>query len=261
MWVGWVEQEAMRKPGTPTGGQLPVFALDVVDHHRAGPGQQRRHDQPDAFAGARRRESHDMLRPVMTQVLVLKLTKEHARRPEQPGLSDLPLQGPARGPIGRHQPALPRAPQRTDHRRRAAHEAGCPCQHARLVEHLGRIGLKEIPPLEQLPRLINRPAGEDEPWRSELRLIAQHVRAPLCRRPHAQNDDGEHNSDLADQEFGGGHGKGLRSSIRQTEQVSRAWPECVIALMYDELRPNSVIFKQQHNYETKYLFEIAYQLK
>jgi hypothetical protein len=48
---------------------------------------------------------------------------------------------------------------------------------------------------------------------------------------------------------------------RQTEQVSRASLESVIAFMYDELRPTSVIFKQQHNYETKYLFEIAYQLK
>ena len=70
-----------RKPAV----SCPVLALDVVDDGRARPGQQRRHDQADALAGARRREAQHMLRSVMAEIVALELAEHDAIRAEQPG--------------------------------------------------------------------------------------------------------------------------------------------------------------------------------
>src|ERR1700730_3515411 len=43
--VGWIEQQAMREPRAPSGGQLPVLALDVVDDGRTRPRKGGRQDQ------------------------------------------------------------------------------------------------------------------------------------------------------------------------------------------------------------------------
>ena len=74
----------MREAAAPAGRELPVFALDVVDDDALRPGQQRRDDKPDAFAGARRRERHDVLGAVMAQIFASELAEKHARRTEQP---------------------------------------------------------------------------------------------------------------------------------------------------------------------------------
>src|ERR1700753_2955538 len=62
--VGWIEQQNGPKPRTPTGGQLEVLALDVVDDRRVRPRQEGRDDKADAFAGPRRRKAQHMLRTI-----------------------------------------------------------------------------------------------------------------------------------------------------------------------------------------------------
>ena len=36
-WIGRIKQQAVRELGTPTCGQLPVFAFDIVDDRTSGP--------------------------------------------------------------------------------------------------------------------------------------------------------------------------------------------------------------------------------
>ena len=72
-------------PRAKAGGELPVLALDVVDDGRAGPGQQRRHDQADALAATRRREAQHMLGPVMAQIVALVAAEHDAVGSEQAG--------------------------------------------------------------------------------------------------------------------------------------------------------------------------------
>src|SRR3546814_9755255 len=73
----------MREARAPAGGALPVFALDVVDDGRRGPGQQRRHHQTDTFARARGREGQDVFRAFVAQVLAAVLAEENAGRLRQ----------------------------------------------------------------------------------------------------------------------------------------------------------------------------------
>ena len=67
--VGRIEQQHAAEARAPAGGQRPVLALDVVDDRRARPGQQRRHDEADALAGPRRRETQHMLRAVVAKIV------------------------------------------------------------------------------------------------------------------------------------------------------------------------------------------------
>jgi hypothetical protein len=66
--IGGIEQQAVRGPGAPAGGQLPVLTLDVVDDGRPGPGQERGEDEAHALAGPGRRHRQDMLGAVVAQV-------------------------------------------------------------------------------------------------------------------------------------------------------------------------------------------------
>src|SRR3546814_939578 len=67
----------MRKARPPSRRQRPVLPLDVVDNDAAGPGQQRGNDKPNALAAPCRGKGHDMLRPVMAQILAAVAPKEH----------------------------------------------------------------------------------------------------------------------------------------------------------------------------------------
>ncbi len=75
--IGRIEQ-AMGELRAPSGGQRPVFSFDIVNHRRLWPRQQRGHHQVDAFAGSRRRERHDVLRTVVTQIGFRHQTEEDA---------------------------------------------------------------------------------------------------------------------------------------------------------------------------------------
>ncbi len=66
--VGRIEQQAMREARAPASGELPVFALDVMHHARARPGQQRGYDQPHALARTGRGDCHDVFGAIMAQI-------------------------------------------------------------------------------------------------------------------------------------------------------------------------------------------------
>src|SRR3546814_19331080 len=89
------------------------------------PGQQGRHDQPDAFAAARGRERHDMLRAIMAQIILAHLAKEDTGTSDQAGALQLARAGPTRGAVSRDPLRLPRPPDRTEHSRtRTPHAPG-----------------------------------------------------------------------------------------------------------------------------------------
>src|SRR3546814_6585754 len=75
-WIGGIEQQRMTEARSPSGRQLPVLALDVVDDRRAGPAQQRRDNEPDALTAAGRGKSHDMLGAVVAQIRSEEHTSE-----------------------------------------------------------------------------------------------------------------------------------------------------------------------------------------
>ncbi len=97
--VGRIEQQHAAMPGTEAGGELPVLALDVVDDRRAGPGQERWHDQADALAGTGWCETQHMLGSVMTKVGLVEFAEHHAVRAEKPGRLHLSAVGPASGTV------------------------------------------------------------------------------------------------------------------------------------------------------------------
>src|SRR3546814_15428978 len=90
----------MREARAPAGGDLPVFALDVVDDGRRGPGQQSRHHQTDTFARARGREGQDVFRAFVAQVLGAGLAEENAGRVRQ-GRREKGIRGSQAGRAGR----------------------------------------------------------------------------------------------------------------------------------------------------------------
>ncbi len=203
--VGRVEQQTVREARAPTRGQRPVLALDVVDDGRAEPGQQRGHHEADTLARPRRRESHHVLRARMAQivaVLARRPSEEDAFGLRQPGVIDLFMRGPARRAVGRDTSRRPRAPDgRRDGGARGEQTARRRDRPA-TQKDARRIGIEEVPPLEQLPRLVDRNARDAEPWRSEPRLVAQCSSSPLRGRPDAAQCDAEHHDDLSKQDAG-----------------------------------------------------------
>jgi hypothetical protein len=64
--------------GAEAGGELPVLTFNVVDDGRPRPSQQRRYDEADTLAGARRRKAQHMLRSVMAKIGALVPAEHHA---------------------------------------------------------------------------------------------------------------------------------------------------------------------------------------
>ncbi len=157
----------MREARAPAGGDLPVLALDVVDDGRGRPGKQRRHHQTDAFARARGRKGQDVFRAFVAQVLAIVLAEEHPGRLCEAGSTNVLRVRPACRAVGRNQPRLARAPDRHtdgDHHRQQAAAAR---DGAAGIEHAGRVGIEEEPPLEQFPRVVDRRAKKIEPGRAK----------------------------------------------------------------------------------------------
>ena len=184
--IGRVEQQAMRGARAPASGQGPVLALDVVDHGRARPRKQRRHHQADTLAGSPGREGHHMLGAFVAQVVAIFTAQENAGRAGQPGAADFNGQRPACRAVGRDQLGLPGAPHRHGDGQRGAGEAAARCDGAAAQEDVGRIGIEEVPPLEQPPRVIDGRAIQVEPRRTEAHLIPQCRRRPLRGAPQSQ---------------------------------------------------------------------------
>src|SRR3546814_6617155 len=83
--VGRVEQQHAAVTRPKAGGELVILALDVVNDHRAGPSQQRRHNQADALARPRRGEAQHVLRAIMPKVMPLVSAEHHAVIGKQTG--------------------------------------------------------------------------------------------------------------------------------------------------------------------------------
>src|SRR3546814_8350710 len=109
--------------------------------------------------------------------------EKDAGSPEEPGVIDLTLVRPAGGAIGGDEPVLARAPQRADDGRGAPHDAAGAGQHAGPIEDIRSVCVVVVPPLEQLPRLIDRRAERHRPGLAELDLVAELGGGPLRRRP------------------------------------------------------------------------------
>ena len=151
-----VEQQAVRETRAPAGRQLPVLTLDVVDDGRAGPGQQRGHHQADTLARTCGRKREYVLRPVMAQVLLTMLAKEHSAGAVQPGTPNVIGRGPSCGTVGGDQPRLPRAPDRHAHRNAHRSQAAATRDRTAHVEDIGCVGIEEEPPFEQAPGVVDR---------------------------------------------------------------------------------------------------------
>src|SRR3546814_15295322 len=62
-----------------------------------------------------------------------------------------------------------------------------------------RIGVEKEPPLEQLPRVVDRRAKEIEPRRAKTYLITKGRSCPLCGAPHSGDHDAEYHGNLTEQ--------------------------------------------------------------
>ena len=150
--IGRVEQKAVRESRPPTGRQVPILALDVVNHGRRCPGQQGRQHQTNALARARRSKAHHMLWTIMAEIVVVEAAEEDALCPEQAGVNDLLWRRPPRRAVGRDQLILPRAPDGIDNRKQRSRNSSARGYSAGALEHLGRVSLISKPPLKQPPR-------------------------------------------------------------------------------------------------------------
>ena len=185
------------------------------------PGQKRWDNESDTLARTRRRETHDMLRPVMPQIAPLHRPKEYARGIEQPCLLDLCLRRPARRAVGGDQPVLSRPPERPgDGDDNAEHAAGSRYRAGPVEDRWG-IGLVGVPPLEQAPGQIDRIGPKLKPGRTEPRLMPKLSSRPLRREPDHADHDREYSDDMADKELGWSHRSlavlGTRSPVKSAK--------------------------------------------
>jgi hypothetical protein len=90
-----------------------------------------------------------MFRPFMSEVLVVVLAEEDARREGQSSFADVDGIGPACRAIGRDQPRLPRAPDRHGDGDQQSEQTAATRNRTACVEDVRRVGIEEEPPLEQ----------------------------------------------------------------------------------------------------------------
>ena len=107
--------------------------------------------QAHALARAGRSKAHDMFGAVMAEIGAAHAAKKHTLRLEQAGAGDFLDGRPARRAIGGDQLVLPRATDRVHNRKQRAVNAAARGNRARLLEHMRRIRVVDIPPFEQPP--------------------------------------------------------------------------------------------------------------
>ena len=76
--IGRIEEQHAAEAGAPSGGQRPIFFLDVMHDRRTRPSQQRRHDEANALPTSRRREAQHMFRTVMSKIPTAPAAEHHA---------------------------------------------------------------------------------------------------------------------------------------------------------------------------------------
>src|SRR3546814_8984127 len=93
--------------------------------------------------------------------------------------------GPAGRAVGRDQTRLARAPDGHAYGDHHGHQAASARDGATNVKDVRRIGVEKEPPLEQLPRVVDRRAKEIEPRRAKTYLLTKGRSCPLCGAPHS----------------------------------------------------------------------------
>jgi hypothetical protein len=93
--------------------------------------------------------------------------EEDAGRSGQAGLVNLSGERPACRAVGRDQLGLPCAPHRHGHGDDGGGEAAAGRDRTATQEDVGGVGIEEVPPLEQPPRVIDRRAQQVEPRHTE----------------------------------------------------------------------------------------------
>ncbi len=162
-----VEQEAVAKPRTPACGERPVLAFDVVNDDGCGPTQQGGNDQAHTLARARWCEGQDVFRAFMAEVLAAMQPEENPVGLDQPSFAYVFRIGPACRTVGGDKARLPRAPHRHGDGDHHGHQTTSTRDGPADIEDVRRVGIKEEPPLEQPPRVIDRGSKEVEPWRAK----------------------------------------------------------------------------------------------
>ena len=200
-----IEEQAVRESGSPPCRELPVLALDVVDHGGIRPGEERRHNEADALARAGRGKGHDVLGAIVAEVVAADTPEEDAGWPSEPRSTDIPVRHPVRRAVGRHELRLASPPNGAHDRGRSGEHSASPSDRPTGREDLRGVGLVGVPPLEEPPGVVDRNVVEDEPGCPEAHLVAERRGGPLRGVPDAGQDDPEDDQDLADENLGRGH--------------------------------------------------------
>src|SRR5262249_8442221 len=93
--VGRIKQEYGAETGAPTGCELKILALDVVNDRGARPGQQSWNDEADPLAGARRSKQQHMPGAIGREIVAAKAADHDALVSKKPRAPHLPRIRPA----------------------------------------------------------------------------------------------------------------------------------------------------------------------
>src|ERR1700712_1289529 len=221
--IGRIEQQHRSKAGPPTGGQLKIFALDIVDDRRERPSQERRNDQTYALARTGWGKAQDVLGAGVSEIPAIEAAEHDSVVPQKARSLDLPYIGPARRAVCRDLLGFPRPPDRQrDGDDDSSESAACGNAGA-LDEYSGRIGVELEPPDEKRNRLIHRPVPNREPGWAELRLKGETPGRPFGGAPEeCKHDDGDEKQ-LPPENFGRGH---ERAHAPHRGLVQRSYSSC-----------------------------------
>ena len=197
-------------------GQRPVLALDVMNDGRARPGQKRGDNKADAFARSGGRETENMLRSVVAQIVALHPSQHDAIRPEEACVSDLHRRSPPRRSIGFDILGFAGAPDGHADGDRDGNKTAGRCDVGAFDEDWRRVGVIGVPPQEEGGGQIDGHAARQlEPWSTKLGLEAEAPSRPLGRRPDCDEHDEKDDGDLTPQDLGGGQAQFLDSKCHQ----------------------------------------------
>ena len=164
-----------------------------------------------------------MLRPIMAQIVAFAPAEHDAIGAEQSGRADFLVLGPSCRSIGGDVARLPRPDDRHHDCGGDGHKPARRCDDAALDENRRCIGVEGIPPPEQRGWVVDRPAGQLEPWIAELRLKAETPCGPLRRRPSHHQNDGEDDGDLTPKDSASAHTGSSRKKRRSRSESRQLW--------------------------------------
>ena len=164
-----------------------------------------RQGDANTLACVGRRHDKHVLVAIMAKDVLVPGAEDDAVAARQMESFDVGCIGPARSAIGVGVPGLAGSPER---------KGECHCNsdgdarkedQPRGFENLTRIGVKVIPPQQELPRRVEADAPDQCVRRPELWLIAERIRSPLRRHDGAGEEGAQHGQDLAPVDAAGAH--------------------------------------------------------